>query len=537
MNEEYINIRVDDGKSSIEDFSGRDPFRQNWEVLKSYRGLDDPNAKRRISRKANFWGQTNVTPSYESESMMQPTGSGATSKQINPGKDTYLNGYSAFDVITPPHNLYQLAHFYDSNFANHAAVDAKVLNIVGGGFKLEMTPKARRKLSEADQDNVIKFIHKKVSKVKTETEEWIDGLNDSSSFTDTMRRVVADLESTGNGYIEIGRTANGTIGYVGHIPSITMRVRRLRDGYVQIIGQKVVYFRNFGATNSDPLTGDSQPNEIIHVKKYSPLNTYYGVPDITSAMPSLIGDQMAEQYNIDYFENKAVPRYIIKVKGARLSADAEERLFRFMQTNLKGNHHRTIVIPLPGDTPENKVEFEMIPIESGVQEASFADFRTSNRDNILMAHQVPLSKLGGGNTGAIATAISQDRTFRDQVCRPTQRELEKAIAPIIKEKTDIVELLFNEMNIVDEVQQSAIHKTYFDAGAILPNEIREAIGLPAIDGLDDKQERLERERMEFERDATMERETQRMAQQSDGGGAAAGRNPKGSGAKEDGNTV
>ena len=154
-----------------------------------------------------------------------------------------------------------------------------------------------------------------------------------------------------------------------------------------------------------------------------------------------------------------------------------------------------------------------------------------------MAHQVPLSKLGGSNTGAIATAISQDRTFRDQVCRPTQRELEKAIAPIIKEKTDIVELLFNEMNIVDEVQQSAIHKTYFDAGAILPNEIREAIGLPAIDGLDDKQERLERERMEFERDATMERETQRMAQQSDGGGAAAGRNPKGSGAKEDGNTV
>ena len=36
-----------------------------------------------------------------------------------------LSKYSAFDT-QPPYDLDQLANFYDTNFANHAAIDAKV---------------------------------------------------------------------------------------------------------------------------------------------------------------------------------------------------------------------------------------------------------------------------------------------------------------------------------------------------------------------------------------------------------------------------
>jgi hypothetical protein len=82
-------------------------------------------------------------------------------------------------------------------------------------------------------------------------------------------------------------------------------------------------------------------------------------------MGSLVGDQLAAQYNIDYFQNKAVPRYIVTLKGARLSADAEDKLFRFLQTGLKSQSHRTLYIPLPGDSDGNKVEFKMEPIENG----------------------------------------------------------------------------------------------------------------------------------------------------------------------------
>jgi capsid portal protein len=64
-----------------------------------------------------------------------------------------------------------------------------------------------------------------------------------------------------------------------------------------------------------------------------------------------------------------------------------------------------LYIPLPGDTDSNKVEFKMEPIENGIQEASFREYSKQNRDNILMAHQVPLSKIGGSDASNIASAL------------------------------------------------------------------------------------------------------------------------------------
>jgi PBSX family phage portal protein len=333
-------------------------------------------------------------------------------------------------------------------------------------------------LESNDNDSARDKARRRIERMKIEMRDWLENLNDEESFTNLMMKVLTDYESTGNGYLEIGRTVRGEIGYIGHIPATTIRVRRLKDGFVQVIGHKVVYFRNFGASNPNPITGDPRPNEIIHFKQYSPLNTYYGIPDIMSAVSSLHGDQLASQYNIDYFSNKAVPRYVVTLKGAKLSSEAEDKLFRFLQTNLKGQSHRTLYIPLPGDTEQNKVEFKMEPIENGVQEASFNEYRLRNRDDILIAHQVPLSKIGGSDASNIAASLSQDRTFKEQVARPLQRTIEKLVNRIVKEKTDILELKFNELTLTDEIAQSQILERYVKTQIMVPNEAREVLGLP-----------------------------------------------------------
>ena len=90
-------------------------------------------------------------------------------------------------------------------------------------------------------------------------------------------------------------------------------------------------------------------------------------------------------------------------------------------------------MPLPSDNDGNKVEFDMHPVENTVQDGSFKDYRKQNRDDILMAHQVPMSKLGGVDSSAIAAAIAQDRTFKEQVTRPVQRHLQKVLFNITKE--------------------------------------------------------------------------------------------------------
>ena len=348
-----------------------------------------------------------------------------------------------------------------------------------------------------------------------------------------MERVITDMLATGNGYLEVGRTVTGEIGYLGHVPAPTMRVRRLHDGFVQIVADKVVYFRNFGATNPNPVTTDPRPNEIIHLKEYSPLNTYYGIPDVIAALQAIKGDQFAAQYNIDYFENKAVPRYIVTVKGAQLSPESEERLFRFLQTGLRGQNHRTLYVPLPSDADGNKVEFEMHPIENTVQDGSFKDYRKQNRDDILMAHQVPLSKLGGVDASAIAAALAQDRTFKEQVTRPVQRHLQKIISNITREKTDVIKLVFKEATLTDEVAMSQIHERYLRNQAMTPNEVRDVLGLPQHKGGDKMVDLSPKTQANQRQNAAgdSERQRERTNQQSDGEATIDGRAPKGEGAK------
>jgi capsid portal protein len=72
-----------------------------------------------------------------------------------------------------------------------------------------------------------------------------------------------------------------------------MRIRRHRDGFVQVVYNRYTYFRNFGdTTTQDQIGTDPRPNEVIHFKKYTPTNTYYGVPDTLSAKNAVAGDRI-----------------------------------------------------------------------------------------------------------------------------------------------------------------------------------------------------------------------------------------------------
>jgi len=524
---EYANTpaRLDEAQVVKNEFADYDPFVKSWDEIKSFSGMQT-NFKRRSTRMAKALGDDAY---LESAGAIQMGVGDARSNAINPGV-VFRNAYALFDVITPPYNLYELASYYDTSFANHAAIDAKVENTVGLGYDFIVSDKTNLKLEAASADQMGRA-RKRIERLKVQLRDWLESMNQDESFSSVLEKVFTDVHTMGNGYIEVGRTVTGEIGYIGHIPASTMRVRRLRDGYVQIIANKVVYFRNFGAKNVNYITEDQRPNEIIHIKEYSPLNTFYGVPDVIAAMPALLGDMLATQYNIDYFNNKAVPRYIVTLKGAQLTQEAEDKLFRFLQTGLKGQSHRTLYIPLPGDSDTNKVEFKMEPIEAGVQEGSFTKYREQNRDDILVAHQVPLSKLGGSSSSTIADSLAQDRTFKEQVARPAQRNLEKILNKIIREKTDILEFKFNELTLTDELAQSQILTNYVKNQIMVPNEARELLNLPEREESDSMIQPTARQAADSNANNAQNRtrDGERQQAQADNTATTAGRNPKGEG--------
>ena len=509
-----VRSNADFGIGNAPSESYEDPFSQTWGEIRKSDGLS-ANFRRQASRlEKSFTGIDD-----------------AKSKKLDP---LDLTGYSLFQIVQPPYNMLYLSQLYDVSPYHHSAVNAKVANVIGLGYKFEETFEITQKVQDViDDPKKLDKLRSKVEKAKVELRRYLESLNSDDSFLETMKKVYTDLESTGNAYLEVGRTTMGKIGYIGHIPTTTMRIRRHRDGFVQVVYNRYTFFRNFGDTETpDQIGTDPQPNEVIHFKKFTPSNTYYGIPDILSAKNAVAGDEFAQRFNLDYFENKAVPRYIITVKGAKLTADSERKLLEFFQTGLRGRNHRTLYIPLPSDGENGRVEFNMDPVEAGIQDSSFNNYAVENRDRILLAHRVPVSKLGMPANVSLANAKDADKTFKEQVCRPMQEELEYKINKIVVEFTDAFELRFEELALTDEETQSRIDASYLVNKVILPNEIRSRLGRAPIEGGDEPLDLNAQDTAEVKTDAkgTRQRDKDRSLNAPDKSGG--GRNPQGEGRKQ-----
>ena len=403
---------------------------------------------------------------------------GVSTKYIDP---EMLDGYSLYDIVNPPYDLDNLAGLYDSSAIHNASVAARVMNTVGLGIEFVETLKAKRKIEKASNDpDKLSKVRKIIQDEKERLEQIFEDTNKEETFLETMVKVWQDVLTIGNGYLEIGRNNSGEIGYIGHIPGTLMRVRRKRDGYVQIARSNkisAVFFRNFSDKETeDPINTDSNPNEIIHFKTYSPKNTYYGIPSSVSAAAAIVGDKFAKEYNIDYFENKAIPRYAIILKGAKLSNKSKQELINYFRKEVKGRNHGTLVIPLPASIgSDSDIRFEKL--EAGIQDASFDKYRKSNRDEILVANRVPAPKVGVYDNANLAVSRDADKTFKMQVIGPDQSVIEKRLNRVIAEFSDLLVMQFKRIDLIDEDIQSRINDRYLRTEVISPNEVRSSLGL------------------------------------------------------------
>jgi len=479
-----------------------DPFDQSADVVKSLRGVG-ATVKKRASRAA------------ESKAK----------------EDTHLTGYSLFQVKQPPYNMDYLAKLYEINPYNYSAINAKAIAVVGQGYDFVASPTLAEKMENINSKTALEKARKRFMKEKRIMNEWLDSLNPDCEFTETLNKVYLDFESTGNGYFEIGRDLNGEIGYIGHIPATTMRVRVARDGFVQIIGKEAIFFRNYGDTKTkDQLGNDPQPNEIIHIKNYSPTSTWYGVPNVVAAKNAVAGAEFAARYNLDYFENKAVPRYIITIKGGHLSETAERKLLEFLE-GMKGmaGNHRSVYIPIPEDTADSKSEFKMHEVENGIQDSSFNNYRKSTRDEVLAVNGVPITKVSVAEGVSLAIARDADKTFSEQIVKPMQSLLAKKINRVISEVTDALVLKFNEISLTDADTQSKIDERLLRMQVLVPNEVRARMGFGSIDGGDEVVDLKAQAAAEVGTQASgnRQRDQQRAGAASDTQGEA--RQPKGDG--------
>ena len=125
-----------------------------------------------------------------------------------------ITGYALFDLVQPVYNLEYLSKIYEVSTYNYAAINAKTANTVGLGYAFIETRKTNDLIDSITDEAQLGRARKKLGKLRQDLQDWLDETNDEDTFTETLIKVVTDYEATGNGFLEIGRTVAGDIGYI-----------------------------------------------------------------------------------------------------------------------------------------------------------------------------------------------------------------------------------------------------------------------------------------------------------------------------------
>ncbi|MBB6285146.1 phage portal protein [Geobacillus subterraneus] len=395
--------------------------------------------------------------------------------------DRFGSAYGELGLVEPLYNLEALAQLLELNPYHYRAVKTKARDTAGLGWYLEAKT---NNPSEQQREIAMQFL---------------ENPNPYKTLTDINNNVMVDYDSIGNGYYEVIRDADGTLIGLEHIPAHTVRVHQDMNRYCQIRGAKKVWFKRFGFENDvDYVTGEiasvgsipmeRRATEIIHVHNYTSRSDYYGLPDILPALSAIISDRERAEYNISFFENHAVPAYVVTVTGAELDEQTKQLIRRYFQQDIKRNRHSTLVVTAQkpqGDFSDTPIEIKFQALSVETKEASFRMLRADNRDEILSAHGVPPYRAGIVVEGSLGGSTARESTeiYKQSVIEPRQDMLENVMNRLLLVGLGVTDWRFRFKDIDTKDTQAKIEELrfLFEVGAYSPNMILRELGRDPID--------------------------------------------------------
>ena len=398
------------------------------------------------------------------------------------GGGLFAGLYDSKKAIKPKINFDNLIALLHSNFLHYRCINQKTADVVGQGFSISSGS------GETDSG-----LEEQINEVK----KFFEEPNPEESGQEFLKKFWTDYESLGNAYAEIvfdsisGQSKKPIA--MWHIPAQTMRKCIGEKFYVQIVENKKTYFPRIGLSTAEieveieKLKLDSSEvseHFVFSFHNFSSWDLNYGIPDYYPVVSSILLDKFRTEYNIAFFENNAVPRYAVIVKGTELTVDVENVIKNYFQSGLKGQAHKTLVLSV-GDK-EVEITFKKLALD--VQESSFRLLHEDDLYDIAIAHGVPPRWLGiaePGKMGGSQEGRSQAMNYKANYVNPNQKLLSKKLTSLIIHSLfgyKDLNIEFNEIDLSDETNDAKVGDVYFKHGVLSINEFRKMyLGLPPID--------------------------------------------------------
>lgn len=362
-----------------------------------------------------------------------------------------------FRILPPPVNLAALLRMPNDNSILRQCIEAMVINVEGHGHRLEYVgPDGEDQTEEALAE-------------KDAIEAFLPTLHPQRTLTDIRKRLRWDIETLGFAFLEVGRTRDGLPSFVSHIPAHTMRMttvdtaevpietQQVRFGktlntvvrqrfrrFVQIIGTKKVFFKEFGDPRSisaetgratESVAYEDSATEIIFVAQYYP-GQAYGLPRWFNNLVAIQGSRQAELTNLDYFKDNAIPAMAVLVSGGSLAYDTINQIEDHV-TAARGRaaQNRVLVIEVEGDEnaaskdgtiPAPKVDLKPLAGER-IKEGQFLEYDKAQTEKVRSSFRLPPIFTGHSQDYTRASAQTSYEVAEGQVFGPERRYLDDII--------------------------------------------------------------------------------------------------------------
>ncbi|AHC30434.1 portal protein [Rhizobium phage vB_RleS_L338C] len=434
------------------------------------------------------------------------------SKQVeDPFKKFYTDNMSDLAIAEPPYSFLALLRMTQENAMLRQCLEAMVTNVEGHGYRMAyIGPEKKGETGGEDSP---------AAAAELETlEAFFDAPNDSYSLVELRTRARWDLESLGNAYIEVGRNQKGEVTSLWHIPAHLMRITNTDNDatpvkaklarksgvveqtvnkyfrrFVQIVGTKKVYFKEFGDPRkidpangqvNDTLVHEDTATEIIHLRLYNP-GSIYGLPRWLTQAPSIKGSRQAELTNLEYFTDNAVPAMVIMVSGGHVDQASLDSLEEHMQ-GVRGRkaQHRIVMIEARGDehaAAENGTiappKLEIKSLQGDRQgDALFQEYEKDCHAKVRSAFRLPPIFVGLSEDYNYATAKTAFEVAESQVFGPERAIMDDMINRKVLATWEVKNWQFrsNPPRISDPEEVIKAIETFNQVGAMTPNV---AVGL------------------------------------------------------------
>ena len=401
-------------------------------------------------------------------------------------------------LINPPLDLDRLAEFYNESTWHRNAVRVKSRDQVGHGWTLtrEFAEDEEPPGAQGEWELLDNFFWNGAVEGFTDAAEIEPPVPLYLFLSEVMERVLIDLDTIGNGYLAVVREdrAEGLPRWFAQVQGSKMRPHKDRVRYRWQEGRNnALWFKRFGLeVDVHVKTGEIHPigslpvldraSELIHFSTYTPTDDFYGLPNVTPAIGSIVLDLLARDFNVRFFSNSAVPQYAILIEGLEDDLpDETHQVIRDFFATARGNPHRTLVLTLPASpTGESKatIRFEGLAVE--IREGHFRLLREDARNEVLVAHAVPGYRLGLAVTGQLGGSNIQeaDEIYKSEEIDPRREILEERINRLIVRQGFGVtnwSISFQQLDTSDRGREVDTWVKMVASGLATPNQAIEAL--------------------------------------------------------------